>query len=72
MVARGVDIAANSPDGRWIVLRFEDHVAGTFSLYRMRPDGSHLKEIAFLGDLKPRLSDWGARPGDDGDVDVDD
>jgi len=50
-----------SPDGRWIVLRYEDVDRGTFSLYRMRADGSNLKEIAFLGDLKPRLTDWGPR-----------
>ena len=61
----GVFAGSYSPDGRWILLRFEDHVAGTFALYRMRADGTHLKEIAFLGELKPRLSDWGARPGDD-------
>ena len=59
----GVFAGSYSPDGRWIVLRFEDHVAGTFALYRMRPDGSHLQEIAFLGELKPRLTDWGGRPG---------
>jgi Tol biopolymer transport system component len=65
----GVFAGSYSPDGRWIVLRFEDHLAGTFALYRMRPDGSHLKEIAYLGELKPRLSDWGSRPEDDSDAD---
>jgi Tol biopolymer transport system component len=58
-----------SPDGRWIVLRYEDVDRGTFSLYRMRADGSNLKEIAFLGDLKPRLTDWGPRAAGEGNSD---
>jgi len=53
-----------SPDGRWIVLRFEDH--GTYSLYKMLPDGSHLTLIIDLGSLKPRLTDWGPRAQEDG------
>jgi Tol biopolymer transport system component len=48
-----------APNGREIVLRLEDH--GVFWLYRMRPDGSHLKPIISLGDMKPRLTDWGPR-----------
>ena len=34
----------------------------------MRADGSHLKEIADLGDLKPRLTDWGPRAATDDDT----
>jgi Tol biopolymer transport system component len=48
-----------SPDGRSIVLRLEDH--GSFALYTMRTDGSHLKLMIALGSLKPRVSDWGPR-----------
>ena len=51
-----------SPDGRWIELRMEAN--GGYQLYKMRPDGSDLSLIIDLGDLKPRLSDWGSRPGD--------
>ena len=48
-----------SPNGRKIVLRLEDH--GVYWLYKMRPDGSHLKPIVSLGTMKPRVSDWGPR-----------
>ena len=53
-----------SPDGRWILLRYEDH--GNFSLYKMRTDGSDWTFILDMGTVRPRLSDWGPRPGDDG------
>jgi Tol biopolymer transport system component len=46
-----------SPDGRWVVLRLEDH--GQFGLYRMRPDGTHLRAILPLSPLAPRYIDWG-------------
>jgi Tol biopolymer transport system component len=49
-----------SPDGRWIVYRLEDH--GTFSLYRMRPDGSTPRLIVPPSDFKPRYIDWGPTP----------
>jgi Tol biopolymer transport system component len=58
-----------SPDGRWTVFRLEDH--GRFGLFRMRPDGSHLRAILPLSDLAPRFIDWGPRaageerPGED-------
>ena len=49
-----------SPDGRWISLRLEDH--GRKGLYKMRPDGSHLRPIFESQDVVPRYIDWGARP----------
>jgi Tol biopolymer transport system component len=49
-----------SPDGRWIVLRLEDH--GSYSLYKMRPDGSHLRPILDLEGVAPRYIDWGPQP----------
>jgi Tol biopolymer transport system component len=57
-----------SPNGRWIVFRLEYH--GRYGLYKMRPDGSHLKTILPLSDFAPRFIDWGARATDrdeDGD-----
>jgi len=46
-----------SPDGRWVVLRLEDH--GRFGLYKMRPDGTHLRAILPLSPFAPRYIDWG-------------
>jgi Tol biopolymer transport system component len=46
-----------SPDGHWIVLRLEDH--GRFGLYRIRPDGTHLRAILPLSGFAPRFIDWG-------------
>jgi len=53
-----------SPDGRWIVFRLEDQ--GQFGLFRMRPDGTHLRAILPLSDFAPRFIDWGPRPDRDG------
>jgi Tol biopolymer transport system component len=52
-------VGTYSPDGRWIVFRLEDH--GQFGLYKMHPDGTHLRPILGLSDFAPRFIDWGAR-----------
>jgi len=46
-----------SPDGRWIVYRFEDH--GTYALYKIHPDGTGRRLILSLP-VKPRFIDWGS------------
>jgi len=46
-----------SPDGRWIVYRFEHH--GHYALMRMHPDGSHKTVIRRFPDFPPRFIDWG-------------
>jgi Tol biopolymer transport system component len=62
---RGGDVSAlvggYSPNGRWIVFRLEDH--GSYGLYKMRPDGSHLRPILGLSSFRPRFIDWGIRQG---------
>jgi Tol biopolymer transport system component len=54
-----------SPDGRWIVFRLEAN--GQFGLYKVHPDGTHLRPILGLSAFAPRLIDWGpsTRRGDD-------
>ena len=39
-----------------------------FGLYKVHPDGTHLRPILGLSDFAPRLIDWGAstQHGDDG------
>jgi Tol biopolymer transport system component len=54
-----------SPDGRWIVFRLVDH--GSFGLYKMRPDGSHMKAILPLSEFRPSFIAWGPRPSEDED-----
>lgn len=55
-------VGSYSPDGRWIVFRFTDH--GTFGLYKVRPDGTHLTAILPLSDFRPSFIAWGPRPSD--------
>jgi Tol biopolymer transport system component len=62
-------VGSYSPDGHWIVFRLEDH--GSFGLYKMRSDGSHMQVILPLSDFKPRLIAWGPRPSDEDDDDED-
>jgi Tol biopolymer transport system component len=50
-------LGSYSPDGRWLVFRLEKD--GLFGLYRIRPDGSHLRVILPLSSLRPSLIDWG-------------
>jgi Tol biopolymer transport system component len=58
-----------SPDGRWIVFRLEAN--DQFGLYKIHPDGTHLRPILGLSDFAPRYIDWGPsiRPGGDDDDD---
>jgi Tol biopolymer transport system component len=54
-------VGGYSPDGQWIVFRITD--GDPIGLYRIRPDGSDLHEIASvaeLGGLVPRNIDWGS------------
>jgi len=53
-------VGSYSPDGHWIVFRLEDH--GSFGLYKMFPDGSHMQPILPLSSFKPRFIAWGAKP----------
>jgi Tol biopolymer transport system component len=50
-------LGSYSPDGRWLVFRLEKD--GLFGLYRMHPDGSHLRVILPLSPFRPSLIDWG-------------
>jgi len=44
------------------VFRLEDH--GLSGLYKMHPDGSHIRVILPLSSFKPRVIDWGAKPSE--------
>ena len=57
------NVGSYSPDGRWIVFRLEDY--GLFGLYKIRPDGTHMRAILPLSNFKPRFIDWGAKPSED-------
>ena len=53
-------VGSYSPDGHWISYRFFDH--GMFGLFKMLPDGTHVKAILELSSVSPRFIDWGPRP----------
>jgi Tol biopolymer transport system component len=53
-------VGSYSPDGHWINFRLNDH--GLFGLYKIHPDGTHLKAILPLSDFRPRFIAWGPRP----------
>ena len=55
-------VGSYSPDGRWIVFRLTDN--GTFGLYKIRPDGTHLTAILPLSDFRPSFIAWGPRTCD--------
>jgi Tol biopolymer transport system component len=49
-----------SPDGRWIVFRYE--LNGSYGLYKIHPDGSDMQAILPLSSFKPRAIAWGPAP----------
>jgi Tol biopolymer transport system component len=60
-------VGSYSPDGRWIVFRLNQN--GLFGLFKIHPDGTHLKTILPLSSFRPRFIDWGARPSEADDED---
>jgi Tol biopolymer transport system component len=50
-----------SPDGRWIVYRFEHN--GQFGLRRMHPDGTDPQTVLPLSAVHPTNIDWGSTTG---------
>jgi Tol biopolymer transport system component len=56
----GAFTGSYSPNGRWIVYRFENPDRERFRMFKMHPDGTHRKLIKRLP-FAPRFSDWGPR-----------
>lgn len=56
----GAFAGSYSPNGRWIVYRFEQLETDTYKLMRMHPDGTHKQVVATLP-YAPRHIDWGPR-----------
>jgi Tol biopolymer transport system component len=55
----GAFVGSYSPDGHWLVFRFEDH--GAFSMRKIHPDGTGERTILDFP-TRCRGSDWGSRP----------
>lgn len=53
-------VGGYSPNGNWIVFRLE--VGDRSGLYRLRPDGTDMREILPLTSFRPRFIDWGPQP----------
>jgi Tol biopolymer transport system component len=49
-----------SPDGRWILFRFDNLDTGKYTPMKMHPEGSDKTRVARLG-VKERRMDWGPR-----------
>ena len=60
-------VGSYSPDGRWIVFRLNEN--GLFGLFKIHPDGTHLRTILPLSNFRPRFIDWGPRPSEIADDD---
>jgi TolB protein len=54
-------VGSYSPDGNWIVFRFEQE--GLFELCIVRPDGHGLRVVLPFSDFRPRFIDWGPPVG---------